>query len=135
MSILTIQACTEQLPQLLDFIHGQLRGLDCPDKIVLQIDLAVEEIFVNIATYAYPQKRGQVCIRCKIGEDDRSITIVITDQGIPFNPLQHPNLDTTLPVTERSIGGLGIFLTKQMMDNVDYQWCNNENRISLYKHF
>lgn len=135
MKSLTVPAVTAHLPQVMDFIHQQLADTACPPDTILHIDLAVEEMFVNIASYAYGQETGLVRIDYEQSAAPAYIEITITDQGLPFDPLSKSDADTTLPAEKRNIGGLGIFLTKKVMDSVDYERRNNENIVRLRKSF
>lgn len=132
---LTIQADDKELERVLDFIHQQLPS-DCETDLLYKIDLAAEEIFVNIAHYAYKDKlpageSGQAWITCTY--ENELLTIVFRDQGVPFNPLDRADPDITLSAEERSIGGLGIFLTKKYMDTVEYRHENDENILTMKK--
>ena len=132
---LTIAADDKQLESVLDFIHQQLPP-DCETDLLYKIDLATEEIFLNIAHYAYKDKVpvgdfGQVRITCTYKNE--LLTIIFRDAGVPFNPLARPDPDITLSAEDRSIGGLGIFLTKKYMDKVEYQYENGENVLTLKK--
>ena len=132
---LTITADDKQLETVLDFIH-KLLPPDCETDLMYKIDVAAEEIFVNIAHYAYKDKVsvgdfGQVRITCTYKNE--LLTIIFRDAGVPFNPLARPDPDITLSAEDRSIGGLGIFLTKKYMDKVEYQYENGENVLTLKK--
>ena len=132
---LTIPADDKQLETVLNFIH-QLLPPDCETDIVYKIDLCAEEIFVNIAHYAYKDKlpegvSGQAWITCTY--ENELLTIIFRDQGIPFNPLDRADPDITLSAEERSIGGLGIFLTKKYMNTVEYRYENGENILTMKK--
>lgn len=95
------------------------------------IHLVVEEIVVNIVDYAYPEGNGYLEVR--INNDSKELTIEFRDHGIPFNPLEQSMPDLDIPLEERSIGGLGIFLTKEMMDNVEYRYEQGENILIIKK--
>ena len=132
---LTITADDKNLEAVLDFIHKQLPSY-CETDLMYKIDVAAEEIFVNIAHYAYKDKLpagvyGQTWITCTY--ENELLTIIFRDKGIPFNPLARPDPDITLSAEDRSIGGLGIFLTKKYMDKVEYQYENDENVLTLKK--
>ena len=132
---LKIAADDKNLETVLDFIH-KLLPPDCETDLMYKIDVATEEIFVNIAHYAYKDKLpagefGQALITCTY--EDELLTIIFRDQGVPFNPLDRPDPDITLSAEDRSIGGLGIFLTKKYMDKVEYQYENDENVLTLKK--
>ena len=131
---LTIQADDKELERVLDFIHQQLPS-DCETDLLYKIDLAAEEIFVNIAHYAYkdklPEEGGNVWLNCSMEND--TLTMIFKDTGIPFNPLAKADPDITLSAEERKIGGLGIFLTKKYMDSIDYKYEDGANILTMKK--
>lgn len=122
------------LKDILAFVEEELEKLDCPMKTVMQITVAVEEIFVNIAHYAYVQARETMKLAIMAGEDG-GVTLRFTDHGMPFDPLQQKDPDITLSAEERNIGGLGIFMVKKTMDDVDYKFENGKNVLTLQKKF
>ncbi len=128
---LTVDAKSENLEKINDFIADILMG--CPMKLLMQIDLVVEEVFVNIASYAYKDKIGKVTIKCELNKETGLLMIVFEDEGIPFDPLKKEDPDITISADEREIGGLGIFLTKKLMDEVNYQNKDNKNILTLIK--
>lgn len=125
-----LPADDQKLQLVNDFIHSFLPE-DCDPLLLNQIDLAVEEIFVNIAHYAYSGHGGEASVSCFVA--DGTISITFEDGGIPFNPLEKKDPDITLSAEERSIGGLGIFLTKKFMDNVNYVYEAGKNKLSFSK--
>ncbi len=132
---LTIPADDKELEKVLDFIHQQLPPY-CETDLMYKIDLAAEEIFVNIAHYAYKDKlpagqTGSVGLTCTM-EDDL-LCMIFRDSGVPFNPLERPDPDITLSAEDRSIGGLGIYLTKKYMDKIEYRYENDENILTIKK--
>lgn len=129
---LTLKAKDTNLDTLNSFVHSQLPG-DCTEQIVNQLDLAVEEIFVNIAHYAYGSENtdNEAVVNCSL--NDRSLTVTFTDSGIPFNPLERPDPDITLKAEDRRIGGLGIYLTKKFMDKVSYEYRDGKNILTVVK--
>lgn len=127
---LEVDALNENLPQVLEFINDHLKEKNCSEKAQKQIDLAVEELFVNTAHYAY-DKIGKVEISINTSEDIS--TIVLTDSGRPFNPLEREVPDTTLSANDRDIGGLGILLVKKNMDDIQYKFKNGKNILTLSK--
>ncbi len=133
MAELSIQAKKDNLDQVLAFVDVELEVLDCPMKVQLQIDIAVEEIFVNIANYAYADNNGEVSISTGISDTTRTLFITFTDSGMPYNPLQKPDPDVSLSAEEREVGGLGIFIVKKSMDDVVYERKNGQNLLTLYK--
>ena len=133
MKELEIQALTDNLPQVLAFVDEQLEAADCPMKIQMQIDIAVEEIFVNIAHYAYAPEVGNAIIRIETFTDPPEVDITFIDSGIPYDPLAKADPDITLSAEERQIGGLGIFMVKKSMDDVRYEYLDGHNVLTLKK--
>ena len=133
MKELEIEALTENLPQVLAFVDEQLETADCPMKIQIQIDIAVEEIFVNIAHYAYAPETGKAMVRIETLADPPSVDITFIDNGVPYDPLAKADPDITLSAEERQIGGLGIFMVKKSMDDVKYEYLDGHNILTLKK--
>ncbi len=133
MKELTVPAEAGSLEEVTDFINGELESADCPMKAVMQIDLAVEEIFVNIASYAYADRPegGEAVIR--IAAEDGAVRITFEDGGVPFDPTAREDPDPTASAEEREIGGLGIFLTKKVMDEVRYEYRDGRNILTVSK--
>ena len=129
MKELTIDACVDSLPPVLAFVDAELEAADCPLETQMQIDLAIEEIFTNIAHYAYGPEGGKATLRMEVSEDPASATITFLDHGIPYNPLAKEDPDVTLPTKQRKIGGLGIFMTKKLMDDLSYEYKDGQNII------
>ena len=115
------------------WIDEALEKLDCAIKAQMQIDVAIDEMFGNIAHYAYPDKKGSATVRLDFDAATRMFSITILDQVIPFDPLEQKEPDTSLGSEERSIGGLGIFLVKKTMDEVSYQYMGGSNVLCLKK--
>ena len=130
---LDVQAIDKNLPQVLAFIDEQLDAADCPKKIKIQIDLAVEEIFVNIAHYAYDPDIGTATVRVDVLGDPPSVDITFIDNGIPYDPLAKQDPNVKLPAKDRKIGGLGIFMVKKNMDDVKYEYIDGHNILTMKK--
>lgn len=128
-----IEAAEENLPRVLAFVDERLEGADCPMKIQMQIDVAVEEIFINIASYAYAPATGIATVRVEVEGDPPAVMITFVDHGIPYDPLAKQDPNIALPVEEREIGGLGIFMTKKLMDDVKYAYRDGKNILTLVK--
>ena len=126
-------ACIENLSKVTAFVDEQLEAVDCPLKVQMQIDVAVEEIFVNIAHYAYPLETGKTVVRVETFSAPPSVNITFIDSGIPYNPLAKADPDITLNAEERQIGGLGIFMVKKSMDDVKYEYLDGHNILTLKK--
>ena len=130
----TFSAVIESIPLVTAWIDEQLEQLNCPMKVQMQFDMAIDEIFGNIAYYAYRGKIGSAKVQLALQEDTRMLSITFMDQGIPFNPLSQKEPDTSLKAEKRKIGGLGIFLVKKIMDEVSYQYRDGHNILCLKKH-
>ena len=130
---LTLEAKVANLQQVLDFVDENLKSMRCPMKILMQIDVAVEEIYVNVASYAYAPDTGSVTIRMDLQENPRTVVITFIDNGIPYNPLAKADPDVTLSAEERAIGGLGIYMVKKSMDKMEYEYKDQQNILKMYK--
>ncbi len=130
---LIIPANTEKLYEVLSFVHSFLLDEGCPDKVLMRIEIAVEETFVNIAHYAYQKKDGEAVIRVEATDDPKAVRITFIDSGVPYNPLEKPDPDIDIPAEKRPVGGLGIFMTKNIMDEVSYEYSNGKNVFSMKK--
>ena len=134
MKTITVPALTEQLDTVLQFVQNELDQINCPLKICNQIAIAVEEIFVNIAHYAYRPDVGDATIRCQVSTSGQpQITVEFLDSGKPYDPLKNADPDTTLSAEERDIGGLGIFMVKRLMDDVKYEYKDGKNILTIQK--
>lgn len=135
MKEITLEATLENLQIVQDLISEELEKADCPMKTQIAITIAVEEIFVNIASYAYGDSIGKVTVSVEIQNPITQAVITFIDQGVPYNPLAKEDPDITLSAEERSIGGLGIFMVKKSMDDVIYEYRNNSNILTIKKIF
>ena len=133
MAEMTIQARTECLDEVLGFVEEQLERYGCAMKTRVQIAVAVEEIFVNIAHYAYEKNEGTAIIRVETAGEPVQVAITFQDGGIPYNPLDRADPDVTLSAEERGIGGLGIYLVKKSMDDVSYEYKDGKNILTIKK--
>lgn len=130
---LEIDADIMNLDQVQSFVEEHLAQIECSPKSQMQIGLAVEEVFVNIAHYAYAPDIGTATVRVEVTQDPVCVTITFIDHGVPYDPLKKEDPDVTLSADQRQIGGLGIFLTKKTMDNVSYEYKNGQNILTLKK--
>ena len=130
---LTVEATLDNLTLVTAFLEEHLEEADCPLKAQMQISVAAEEIYVNIAHYAYAPETGMATIQLELEEDPSSVTLRFLDSGVPFDPLQKPDPDVSLPAEDRKIGGLGIFMTKKVMDEVSYERIGGKNVLKLKK--
>ena len=130
---LVIEAQDENLAEVQAFVDERLEKAGCPMKAQMQISLAVEEIFVNIAHYAYSPNKGSAIVRVEVADDPLSVTITFIDRGIPYDPLAKDDPDITLSAEERQVGGLGIFMAKKSMDEIRYEYRDGQNILTLKK--
>lgn len=128
-----IPAKVEQLSTVQSFIEEILDSAGASMKASMQISLAVEEVFVNIASYAYGGKDGDATIKVETDTDHSQVRITFIDSGVPFDPLKKEDPDVTLSASERDVGGLGIFLTKKTMDDVKYVNQDGKNILTISK--
>ena len=124
-----IEAQREKLDELLDMIRIDLNLMCCPMDKQISLEICIEEIFVNIASYAYGEQTGMAFITEEV--TNNSISLCFRDKGIPYDPLAKEDPDTTLSAEEREIGGLGIFMVKTMMDSVMYEYKDGFNCLTM----
>lgn len=130
---LVIEASTEQLDRVLDFVNEILEKNEIPMKARVQLDIAVEEIFVNIAHYAYSPGIGMATIQVQVINNPKSVEVSFIDEGKAYNPLEKEDPDITLSAEEREIGGLGIFMVKKSMDDMRYEYLDRKNILTIKK--
>ena len=133
MKELNIAATVENIETVTDFVNEQLEALDCPMKAQMQIDIAIDELFGNIAHYAYNPEIGKATVRVEVIEDPLAVTITFIDNGVPYDPLAKADPDTTLSAEEREIGGLGIYMVKKSMDDITYEYKDGQNILAIKK--
>lgn len=133
MKELTISASVDNIETVTEFINEQLEALDCPMKAQMQIDIAIDELFGNIANYAYNPEIGQATVRVEVIEEPLAVVITFIDNGVPYDPLKKEDPDITLSAEEREIGGLGIYMVKKSMDEINYEYKDGQNIISIKK--
>ena len=129
----TFPAKAEALSDVIGFVEQMLECFECPMKTQTALCIAIEEVFVNVAHYAYGDGEGSVTLGIGFDKDNRTLTFRMTDSGVPFDPLKKPDPDITLSAEEREIGGLGIFITKKTMDSLSYAYENGENILTMIK--
>ena len=129
---LTLDAKKENLDNVLEFLDNSLDELGCPMKAKVKLDICVEELFVNIASYAYPSGTGKAVIRIESG-DTSSVTLTFIDSGTPYNPLARQDPNTHASAEERDIGGLGILIVKKSVDEISYRYENGNNILTFRK--
>ena len=130
---LTLEATLENIPVVTEFVDAELASLDCPMKAQMQIDVAIDELFSNIAYYAYNPDTGPATVRVEVERDPLAVVITFIDNGKPYDPLAAADPDTTLCAEAREVGGLGVFLVKKTMDDVRYEYRDGKNILTIKK--
>lgn len=132
---LVVDAVMENLDTVMDFVEIQLVQNDCPGKVVGQILVSLEELYVNVVNYAYDGSVGEceILTRIQPWESGKMLILTIRDKGKPFNPLAKGDPDITLSADERQIGGLGIYMVKKSMDEVSYENNAGYNSLTIVK--
>ena len=133
MKEITLKAIIENIPQATAFIDEALETVACSMKAQMQIDVAIDELFGNIARYAYAPEEGEATVQFHFDEETRTASITLIDRGIPFNPLSVAKPDTTSAAQDRPIGGLGIFLVRKTMDDMAYTYRDGKNILTIRK--
>ena len=133
MKELTIAAKVENIEAVTNFVNEQLEALDCPMKAQMQIDIAIDELFGNIAHYAYNPEIGKATVRVEVTQNPLAVVITFIDNGVPYDPLAKTDPDTTLSAEEREIGGLGIYMVKKSMDEITYDYKDGQNILKIKK--
>lgn len=133
MKELTIAATVENIETVTDFVNEQLETLDCPMKVQMQIDIAIDELFGNIAHYAYNPDVGDATVRVEVTEEPLAVVITFIDKGVPYDPLAKADPNIALSAEEREIGGLGIFMVKKTMDGITYEYKDGQNILTIKK--
>ena len=129
----TFKATIENTAAAVAFVEEALEEAGCSMKAQMQINVAMDEMFVNIARYAYAPGEGDATVRLELDETTRTAKITLIDSGVPFNPLAAAEPDTTSAAEDRPIGGLGIFLVRKTMDDVQYEYRDGHNVFSMKK--
>ena len=133
MKEITVDAMIENMNTVTAFVDDFLDQIACPMKSRIQINIVIDEIFGNICHYAYKDSVGAVTVRVESGNTPKAVFLTFTDNGIPYNPLETEDPDITLSSEERKIGGLGIYLVKKNMDEMKYEYLNQQNRLWMEK--
>ncbi|MBO5077526.1 MAG: anti-sigma factor antagonist [Clostridia bacterium] len=133
---LTLPATVDNLPRVMDFIGDRIAAAGLSPKFITQLELAAEEIFVNIANYAYTPYTGNATVRLILSGEPgsiRTVELTFIDSGKPYDPLKKADPDVSLSAEERRIGGLGIFMAKKVTDDIKYEYSNGQNVLTLIK--
>lgn len=133
MKELLIDATVENIETVTAFVNEQLEALNCSIKSQTQIDIAIDELFGNIAHYAYNPEVGPVTVRVEVTGDPITVIITFIDHGIPYDPLKKEDPNITLSAEEREIGGLGIYIVKKSMDDITYEYKDGQNILKIKK--
>lgn len=133
MKSIIVPARNENLNRIVAFVGRELENCSCPPVAQMQIELAIEEIFVNIASYAYHPVEGEAEIHCEIEEDPLQVVIEFLDGGKPYDPLAREDADLSEEALISRTGGLGIFLVKDTMDDVAYRYEGGKNILTIRK--
>lgn len=134
MKELVLKASVDHLLDVQEFVRGELEAAGCSAKVMSQVEIAVEEIYINIAQYAYSSGEGDAVIRCEADRGAAKLMIQFMDTGTPFDPLAKKDADISLSAEERSIGGLGILMVKKLMDEVAYRYEEGKNILTIVKY-
>ena len=133
MKEVTVDAKVESIGAVTDFVNAELEAWGCPMKAQIQIDVAIDELFSNIAHYAYNGQSGTATVRIELIKSIPAIEITFIDRGMPYDPLVKDDPDVTLSALDRQAGGLGIFLVKKTMDKMTYEFKNGQNIVRILK--
>ena len=133
MAQIEVESKLESLDTLNDFVHSVIRNSPCTEQQRIQIDLVLEELFVNIVNYAYPESIGKVQVECKLCEDLNQAIITFKDRGIEFNPLARKEIEIHERFERRPVGGLGIYLAKKYTDSIEYERAEDCNVLTIMK--
>ena len=133
MKELKLEATVENIQAVTDFVDAELEAFDCPMKAEMQINIAIDELFSNIAHYAYNPDVGPATVQVEVEQDPLAVIVTFIDNGVPYDPLAKEDPDITLSAEERGIGGLGIFMVKKTMDSLSYEYKDGQNILSIKK--
>ena len=130
---IVLEATIENLSEVVNFFNNILENTGCSVKVQREIEISVEEIYINIAKYAYQPETGEVKIRAEVTDDPAELTITFIDSGVHYDPLKKKDPDVTESLEKRKIGGLGIYLMKQSMDDASYMYTGGKNILIMKK--
>ena len=133
MKEITLPATIENIEKATEFVNVELEKIKCPPRAKAEIDVAIDELFSNIANYAYKTNVGKVTMKLEMQENPQAVTITFIDNGIPYDPLKRADPNISLSANDREIGGLGVFMVKKSMDSVEYEYKDNHNILKIKK--
>ncbi len=132
---LTVEAIMDNMDEVLGFVDGELESFNYPPRIQLPIDVAVEELYTNIASYSYIPETGPATVRVEVKEEPLTVIITFVDNGVPYDPLAKEDPDLDVEVEDRRVGGFGIFMVKNSMDSIRYEYKDGQNILTIEKKF
>ena len=135
MEVIEVEAKIENVIPITAKVEEIVENHGCPDIDRINIDVAIDELFSNIVYYGYKDEVGLVWIEVESLEDPKGVELTLIDCAVPYNPLDKDDPNIDLPPEEREIGGLGIFMVKESMDEVDYEYKDGKNRLRLVKYW
>ena len=130
---ISIDAVVENIPVVTSFVNEHLEAYNCPMKAQIQIEIAIDELFGNIAHYAYNPDVGPATVRVEVSEEPLQVVITFMDHGVPYDPLLAKEPDISASAEDRAIGGLGVYMVKKSMDSVDYEYVDGRNILRIKK--
>ena len=133
MRELTLPATVENIETVTDFVNEYLDEVGCPMKVQMQVAVVIDEIFSNIAHYAYAPSVGDVTVSVAANKETKVLMLSFADRGVAYNPLVKEDPDVTLSAEERQIGGMGIFMVKKLMDDITYEYVEGRNVLTVWK--
>lgn len=133
MKEMTIEATVQNIEAVTEFVDAQLEEYDCPMRAMIQLNVAIDELFGNIAHYAYNPETGLATVKVEVTKDPMAVIITFIDKGVPYDPLKKEDPDVTKPIEEREIGGLGIYMVKKSMDEINYEYKDGKNILTIKK--
>jgi len=133
MRELTLQATVDNIETVTDFVNEYLDEVECSLKVQMQIAVVIDEIFSNIAHYAYTPSVGDVTVSVMVNKETKVLMLSFADSGVAYNPLVKEDPDVTLSAEERQIGGMGIFMVKKLMDDITYEYVEGRNVLTIWK--
>ena len=133
MKKIKLPAEIERIEEATEFVSEILDSAGCPEKIKMQMSIALDELMSNVARYAYAPETGEITLIVDVLEKPKRMVLTLTDSGKPYNPLEKEDPDITLSASERQIGGLGIFIVKKYMDDMTYEYKDGQNVVTITK--
>ena len=131
---ITVNAEVSQVKTVTGFVNKRLEALGCSRRVMVQVDVAIDELFSNIAHYAYHPDTGPATVMVEVEEDPLCVMITFVDHGVPFDPLAEERPDISrLPKEQRPIGGFGLFMVKKTMDDISYEYRDGQNILTIRK--